>query len=153
MDYGDIEREVERYMTKPYRIELTPDEGGWFVRIPELPYCMSQGDTVEEAMDMIRDAQRGWLMVALENGDSIPEPQAPSYAAGGDYSGKFNVRVPKGLHHDLARAAEQQGVSLNLFVATALARTLGQADPKSATRGRPPKRVVKARDDVTLQAM
>ena len=139
MDHVGIENAVEQYMAKPYRVELTPDEGGWFVRIPELPYCMSQGDTVEEAMEMIRDAQRGWLTVALENGDAIPDPQEPSYTSDAGYSGKFNVRVPKELHRDLAQAAEQQGVSLNLFVATALARALGQTDPEPAKRGRPPK--------------
>jgi len=69
-----IERAVEHYMTKPYRIELVPDDDGWYVRIPDLPGCMSQGDTVEEAIEMIRDAQRGWLFVSLSHNDIIPEP-------------------------------------------------------------------------------
>ena len=116
---ADIEREVERYMALPYHIELIPDEGEWVVAIPELPGCLSQGETPEEAIKMIREAQRLWLQVALEDGRSIPAPRPEE-----DYSGRFNVRVPKRLHRDLVRAAEAEGVSLNLFVATALARAV-----------------------------
>jgi antitoxin HicB len=116
---ADIEREVERYMALPYKIELIPDEGEWVVAIPELPGCLSQGETPEEAIKMIREAQRLWLQVALEDGRPIPAPRPE-----GDYSGRFNVRVPRRLHRDLVRAAEAEGVSLNLFVATALARAV-----------------------------
>ena len=116
---ADIEREVKRYMALPYHIELIPDEGEWVVAIPELPGCLSQGETPEEAIKMIREAQRLWLQVALEDGRPIPAPRPEE-----DYSGRFNVRVPKGLHRDLVRAAEAEGVSLNLFVATALARAV-----------------------------
>lgn len=35
---------------------------------------ISQGDTVEEVMEMIRDAMSGWLELALEDGDPIPGP-------------------------------------------------------------------------------
>ena len=122
---ADIEREVERYMALPYHIELIPDEGEWVVAIPELPGCLSQGETPEEAIQMIREAQRLWLQVALEDGRPIPAPRPEV-----DYSGRFNVRVPKRLHRDLVRAAEAEGVSLNLFVATALARAVSQVpDP------------------------
>jgi antitoxin HicB len=127
---ADIEREVERYMALPYHIELIPDEGEWVVAIPELPGCLSQGETPEEAITMIREAQRLWLQVALEDGRPIPAPRPEE-----DYSGRFNVRVPKRLHRDLVRAAEAEGVSLNLFVATALARAVSHIpDPPKHDR-------------------
>jgi antitoxin HicB len=127
---ADIEREVERYMALPYHIELIPDEGEWVVAIPELPGCLSQGETPEEAITMIREAQRLWLQVALEDGRPIPAPRPEE-----DYSGRFNVRVPKRLHRDLVRAAEAEGVSLNLFVATALARAVSHMpDPPKHDR-------------------
>ncbi len=123
-----IREQVGHYLSLPYRVELIPDleEGGYAVSIPDLPGCISQGDTVEEAMEMIRDAQRGWLTVALEHGDPIPAPRAPN-----GYSGKFNVRVPRRLHRALSEAAEAEGVSLNLFVATALAGTVARLTPAS----------------------
>ncbi len=126
----NLDNEVERYMALPYRVELVPDEGGWFVTLPDLPGCISQGATPQEAVEMIRDAQRLWLEVAIEDGRPIPEPTAsPTHS----YSGKFNVRVPKDLHRDLVRAAEAQGVSLNLFVATSLARAVNSTSPSQQT--------------------
>jgi len=121
---------VEYYMNLPYRIELQRDpEGGWFVRVKELPGCMSQGETPEEAIAMIQDAMRGWIEVSLEDGDPIPEPRPLDH-----YSGKFVVRVPKSLHRDLVDAAEREGVSLNQYINVALAqavvnvRTLGGSE-------------------------
>jgi predicted RNase H-like HicB family nuclease len=51
--------------SKTYRVELQPDleDGGYVVDCSALPGCMSQGDTVEEALSMIRDAIRGHLAV------------------------------------------------------------------------------------------
>jgi predicted RNase H-like HicB family nuclease len=50
---------------KDYTVELQPDleDGGYVVECPSLPGSMSQGDTVEEALSMIRDAIRGHLAV------------------------------------------------------------------------------------------
>ncbi len=130
----EIQQLVEHYMDLPYRVELTPSGDGWFVRLPDLPYCMSQGDTVGEAMEMIRDAQRGWLYVTLENGNPVPEPREPGYDDD-EHSGQFNVRLPKSLHRDLVRAAKAEGVSLNLFIATQLARSIGGPAPRRRGKG------------------
>jgi predicted HicB family RNase H-like nuclease len=51
--------------------------------------------------------------------DALPEP--PVRPQRREYSGKFNVRVPKSLHAALAREAEAEGVSLNQLVLTKLA--------------------------------
>jgi len=113
---------LEYYLALPYTIELISDlEGGWFATIKELPGCMTQGETPEEALAMIRDAQAGWLSVALEDGDFIPEPRALD-----EYSGKFVVRMSRSLHRDLVQHAEAEGVSLNQYINIALARALGQ---------------------------
>jgi len=114
---------VDYFMGLPYTFELRWDaEAGWFVRVKELPGCMSEGDTPEEAMEMIRDAMRGWIEVSLEEGDPIPEPRELD-----DYSGKFVVRVPRSLHRELVERAEDEGVSLNQYVNVALARAVGRS--------------------------
>ncbi len=120
---SDIEQEFEQYMAMPYEIKLAPDpeDGGWVVSIPDLPYCMSEGDTVEEAMEMIRDAQRGWLTVVLSHGDSVPEPRVES-----TYSGKFMLRVPQTLHRTLVEEAGRQNVSLNQYAVMLLAKGAAQ---------------------------
>jgi antitoxin HicB len=109
------------YLGLPYTRELIPEpEGGWFVRIKELPGCMSQGETPEEALEMIDDAMAGWLETALTHGQSIPEPREDD-----DYSGKFVVRVPRSMHRKLAEQAGEDGVSLNQWIVAALAEVLG----------------------------
>ena len=43
--------------------------------IPELPGCLSHGDTHETALNNAKDALRLWIDTALERGDHIPEPK------------------------------------------------------------------------------
>jgi predicted RNase H-like HicB family nuclease len=60
------------YMVKVFKREfkviLHPDleDGGYWVECPELPGCSSQGDSVEEALDMIKDAIKGHIEVEEE---------------------------------------------------------------------------------------
>ena len=125
-----MEKDLTYYLGLPYTRELIPDpSGGWFIRIKELPGCMSQGETNAEALEMIEDAMRLWLKISLEDGDPIPEPRAEQ-----EYSGKFVARVPKSVHRKLATAAEEEGVSLNQFVSSALAIAVGE---KQARQTRP----------------
>src|SRR3990172_4295281 len=120
-----MEKTIEYYMGLPYTRELIKEpEGGWFIRIKELPGCMSQGETVEDAMNMIEDAMLGWLEISIEDGDEIPEPKLDE-----DYSGKFVVRLPRSLHRQLVETAEREGVSLNQFVNVALARAVERTNP------------------------
>jgi antitoxin HicB len=121
-----MEKNLTYYLSLPYTIELQHDLDGWFVRVKELPGCISQGDTAGEALEMIQEAMTLWLEVALEDGDPIPEPRELD-----DYSGKFVVRVPRSLHRDLVDRAAEEGVSLNQFVNVALARATGRSVPET----------------------
>jgi len=49
-----------------YKVVLIHSEEGYAVSCPALPGCHSQGDTEAEALDNIRDAIHGWLMVRNE---------------------------------------------------------------------------------------
>lgn len=48
-------------------------EGGYTVTVPSLPGCISYGKTFEEAVEMIKDAMRGYIEVAREEGILLPE--------------------------------------------------------------------------------
>lgn len=115
-----MSKDLDYYMGLPYTMELRPSGEGWFARVKELPGCVSQGATQDEALAMIRDAMRGWLAVSLEDGDSIPEPRPEE-----DYSGQFRVRISRSLHRKLVETAEEEGVSLNQYVGLALAEAVG----------------------------
>ncbi|MBM4135943.1 MAG: MerR family transcriptional regulator [Nitrospira sp.] len=53
---------------KKYSVILHPDteDRGYWIGCPSLPGCASQGDTVEEALEMIKDAIKGHLEVVEE---------------------------------------------------------------------------------------
>ena len=55
-------------LKRSFKVILHPDleDGGYWAECPELPGCSSQGDSVEEALDMIRDAIKGHLEVQEE---------------------------------------------------------------------------------------
>lgn len=66
---------LEDYLSLNYPITFYPEnEGGYTVIIQDLPGCMSEGDTLEEAMTNILDAKQSWLETAWEYGDEIPLP-------------------------------------------------------------------------------
>ena len=93
----------------PFVVHADPD-GGYVIVYPDLPGCLSQAETLDEIPAMAEDARTGWIETEYEEGRNIPEP---SYQ---EYSGKFNVRIPKSLHRALADAAAHDGVSLNQYV-------------------------------------
>lgn len=48
-------------------------DGGYVVSVPAVPGCVTQGDTFEEAKEMIKDALEGCLAVLKEEGQEIPQ--------------------------------------------------------------------------------
>ena len=57
-----------------YEVVLIPaEEGGYTVVAPALPGCISEGDTEEEALENIKDAIQGWLLVAKKHGLYVPD--------------------------------------------------------------------------------
>ncbi len=57
-----------------YAVVFERSEDGYGVFVPDLPGCVSVGDTVEEAECNIREAIEGHLNVMREFGESIPTP-------------------------------------------------------------------------------
>jgi len=118
---------LEYYLKLKYPVTLIPDvTGGYVVEIENLPGCFSQGETIEEAMNMIEEARRLWLETAYEDGQDIPLPRSEE-----GYSGKFNIRIPKSLHRKLDKQAKKEGVSLNQYVVYALSHATGVAEERT----------------------
>jgi antitoxin HicB len=119
---------LKYYLGLKYPVTLYPSpEGGYAVGIEDLPGCLSQGETVEEAMEMIEKARRLWLESAYEDGLEIALPSDMN-----KFSGKFNVRVPATLHRKLHKLAKKEGVSLNQYVVYALSHTAGVNESKKS---------------------
>ena len=122
----EVAARVAEYMKLPYTFcfyydDEEPEPPVWMAYVEELEGCMSDGDTPAEAMAMIREAMELWLEGAIEQGYEIPLPKEHFP----EHSGKFQVRLPVGLHGKLAAVAEEQGVSLNQLVTAILAEGVG----------------------------
>ena len=57
-----------------YPAIFTPfdDGNGYTVEVPDLPGCVTEGDSMLEAIDMAQDAASGWILGELEEGNSYP---------------------------------------------------------------------------------
>ena len=114
----DTRRPLGHYLALQYPFSVIADpDGGYVAVFPDLPGCMTQGDTLQELAEMAEDARHGWIEAEYDRGNDIPLPSYPE-----QYSGKFVVRLPRSLHRSLVQAAGQEAVSLNQYVLTLLAR-------------------------------
>ena len=109
----------------PFEIRpLTPVEGGgYLISYPDFSECISDGETLEEAIINGQDALAATIATLEAKGFPIPAPNS-----GGVASGKFVARVPKSLHAQLTTRAKAEGVSLNTLVLTFLAEGLGRRE-------------------------
>jgi antitoxin HicB len=111
-------KDINYYKNLPWtRIFKQNEDGTFFAEIKELKGCMTEGDNIIEANKMLEDALISWLETALEHNHKILEPNEDNLE---DYSGKFNVRVPKSIHKKLVEKASKEGVSLNSIINTIL---------------------------------
>ena len=102
----------------PINVAPIPKEegGGYMVTLPDLPGCVADGESINEAIREARDAFAAWTAVELDDKGTLPAPKS--------YSGQFVQRIPKTLHMRLAKRAASEGVSLNQLAATFLAEGL-----------------------------
>jgi len=119
-------RNIDNY---PFEIRpLSEDEGGGFlVSYPDFNVCISDGDTIEEAITNGREALADTIAALESSGHTVPAPNS-----GGVASGKFVARIPKSLHAALAARAKSEGVSLNALVLAFIAEGIGKAKHATA---------------------
>ena len=138
-DYSDMsddfefEKDEEEVTIRPYEVDCLPndyfamnyrmeivedkDEGGFVISFPELPGCITCGETVESAVANALDAKKAWLEAAVEDGIEIHEPDSLE-----DYSGQFKLRIPRSLHRSLAEHSKKEGISMNQYCVYLLSR-------------------------------
>ena len=64
-----MRKTLDEYMAMPYRMEVVEDkeEGGYVASYPDLPGCITCGETVEGVVANALDAKKAWIEAALED--------------------------------------------------------------------------------------
>ena len=77
---ADVTRQAEELAAEPYTIDIMRDETTtgesiYLLSHPELPNCMAQGRTIEEAQDNLVDARKEYILSLLEDNLPVPLPK------------------------------------------------------------------------------
>ena len=138
MSVKDIQTVNPPYPFEAYAHVISPlseeDGGGFLMTFPDLPGCMSDGATIEEAIKNGKDAFVAWISAQADLARPIPEPVYRAPEAGPDMPGKFVQRVTKTLHAKLAALAKQEGVSINTLVLSFIAEGVGRKEAQHGGR-------------------
>ena len=110
-------KNLKYYLSLPwtYTIEWSDEDECYIVSIKELKGCITHGDTLIEATEMIQDALKSYIINSLQYGDEIPEPLKPT-----DYKGKIPYRTTPNKHYRLAKRASALGISINALIDSAV---------------------------------
>ena len=76
-----LSERAEKLAAEPYTVEIILDETTdgepvYLVSHPELPGCMAQGGTIEEATANLEDARKEYILSLLEDGLPVPTPSS-----------------------------------------------------------------------------
>jgi predicted RNase H-like HicB family nuclease len=114
---SENKKDLKYYLSLPwtYSFKWSDEDKAYIAAVAELKGCMSDGETIEEATVMIKEALECHIGGMLKSGCEIPEPIKPL-----DYSGKFVIRIEPVIHYKLDQQAKLLGKSLNKVVTEAV---------------------------------
>ena len=106
---------------------LSKEEGGgYLVEYPDIPGCMSDGETIADAIANGREALRDCVAVFQESGRKVPKP--------GIEAAQWRQRLPRTLYSKLTVQAENEGVSINSLVTAIIAEAIGSRQANTNKR-------------------
>lgn len=124
-----------------YTALFTPieDGSGYYAKVPDLPGCITTGNSLSDAIDQITDAMSAWLVVAGDEGEPIapPSPQEKLSVDAGticslisadtiEYRAQTDTRAVRknvSLPSWMVRLADKRGINCSQVLQDAL-RTL-----------------------------
>lgn len=106
-------KKMDYYLNLPWTYTISTDkkEDGeviYVVHVNELPRLCTDGRTIDEAMENIKEAMEGTFELYMDFGEEIPEPLDES-----KYKGNIAYRTSSQRHHRIAKEAQRKGLSLS----------------------------------------
>lgn len=117
-----------------YAVQISWSEldGAYVVRVPELPGCITHGESIEDAAKNAEEAIELHVEALQDAGAEVPVPLAEQ-----SFSGKLNVRLGPELHRDVAVKASILGESLNDTILEAVHKYLSETETTYIRSGNP----------------
>lgn len=100
---------IEHYT---YRVTWSPEDEEFVGTVLEMPSLSWLAETSNEALSGIQDLVREVADDMENNGEELPQALADR-----SYSGKISLRIPPEIHRKAALEAQEQGISLNRYLA------------------------------------
>lgn len=112
---------AKKHFELKYKLEInwSPDDGAYVVKVPELPGCVTHGDTMDEAYKNAKEAILGYLESLERRRLPIPKPLSEK-----TFTGKIPLRIDPILHRNLAIRASIEGLSVNKFIESKLKKAV-----------------------------
>lgn len=112
-----MNKDLNYYLSLPwsYKFEWSDVDNCYVASVDELKGCMSDGDTLEEAQKMIKDALISHLNACLEDGFEIPEPLRQK-----DFKGNITYRTSPEKHYKIAKKAKASNKTINRVIDEAI---------------------------------
>lgn len=123
-------------MRYPVAIEPGDADHAFGVMVPDLPGCFSAGDTLDEALDNVKEAIDLWLETVIDDGGVVPEARPiaehqtnPDFAgwiwavvgvdlaALSDKAERINITLPARVLRRIDKAAQAAGETRSGFIA------------------------------------
>ncbi len=103
----------KKFPTTEYKVEIafSPEDDSFVARIPELPGCVTHGDSQQEALKMAYEAIEVYLESLIDAGKEVPTPMARK-----KFSGNIPLRIDPVLHRDIALKADGENLSVNKYI-------------------------------------
>lgn len=105
-------KKIEYYLNLnwSYTVEQEVHKGKHFyiIRVNELPGICTDAETIEEGMELIKEAIEGAVYLYLKNGEEVPEPIKKQ-----DYRGNIAYRTTNERHYHVAKLAKTMHKSIS----------------------------------------
>ncbi|ODA39984.1 toxin-antitoxin system HicB family antitoxin [Desulfosporosinus sp. BG] len=132
-DLEDILIRCKKYDDLNYTIRLNKITDGknsyWMAEHPELPGCVTHGETKEESLANLEDAKQGWIFAKVSEGESVPIPKY-EFQEQQNLSGKILLRLPKELHYKVVQMAKANSISINKELNYLISYAMGEVRAK-----------------------
>ncbi|MBP1768054.1 MAG: hypothetical protein H6P98_2169 [Candidatus Aminicenantes bacterium] len=105
---------MEKY---PVSIKWSDEDGGYIATIPGIRGLSAFGEELDISLSELKVAAGAYFESLKKAGKPLPV-----LAKAVPFSGQLRLRMPKSLHSELSQAAENEGISLNTYLVSLLAR-------------------------------